>query len=197
MLIKESQLRAIIREELIREHQELLVENFLQKLGKKGSKLLPGLTLFLAFSLNTACDGVDKMLGGPTQEEISARESAEAMGTIAQKFGENVDVSVVGMQNAKEIYKQIDSSIRYAKRTLKDLDKRNFKDSKDKEAWRSQILRSVTALKQLKDQVEKNGGFADLDMKAQEEALRTNKELIKNLGEILGWKNFDGSYTVK
>lgn len=175
----------------------MLVENFLQKLGKKGSKLLPALTLFLAVSLNTACDGVDKMLGEPTEAEISAQKSEEELGLVAKNYSKNVDVSVVGMQNAKEAYKQIDSSIRRAERTLKELEERNFEDPRDKEVWKKQILQSIAALAQLKRQVERNGGFANVNLKGQAKVLKNNMTLIEDLGNILGWRNLDGSYTVK
>lgn len=199
MLVKESQLRAIIREELIREHQELLVENFLQDLGKKGSKLLPALTLVLSANLLTACDGIKDMFGGSTKAEISSQQSEKALGLVAQDFGENVDVSVVGIQNAQEMYKQIDSSIRRAEATLKYLDNRKFKDPKDREVWKKQVKRSKIALEKLKEEIEKNRGFtfSGEELEAQRELLETNKGIIVRLKELLGWKNFDGSPTVK
>ena len=76
MLISERKLRKIIRQEILREHQELLVEFNLKKIVEKAPKVIPALILMLSAGAMSACDDIKSA----DPAELSAEKASIALG---------------------------------------------------------------------------------------------------------------------
>ena len=142
MLIKESQLRAIIREELIREHQQLMLEFSIKSIADKMPKVLPAIILMLSANAMSACNQLkDSNISDTDQAAIeigimpdpnteNTHESAAQMDDIKQATSDGVKACediIKYMQNNdienEPLRNQADNAIKMLKSSYKQIDK--------------------------------------------------------------------------
>ena len=121
MLISERKLRKIIRQEILREHQELLVEFNLKKIVEKAPKAIPALILMLSAGAMSACDDIQST----TPEELSAKEASIELGLEADPSLEiNYDSAdtIDGLQSiSDEGKKACEDGIKYLEKNKGDI----------------------------------------------------------------------------
>lgn len=176
MLISERKLRKIIRQEILREHQELLVEFNLKKIVEKAPKAIPALILMLSAGAMSACDDIQST----TPEELSAKEASIELGLEADPSLEiNYDSAdtIDGLQSiSDEGKKACEDGIKY-------LEKNKVKNPE----LLDQLKRSRDTLKKMDDLLDKQ--FLPKNPKKAGELVQqvndNGKSVCKNLNDFI------------
>lgn len=167
MLIKESQLRAIIREELLREHQELMLEFGLKRIAPRA---IPALILMLSANAMTACNVVDKLEANRDNKAQIAKLEVGFHGDYTKYNTEDLS----SMTDASEVQQTADEAIEECEDAIERLDDLGINNPPIK----GQLKKSITTLKKLKDKVKP--GFMPADEKEAENLVKnvSNNERI-------------------
>ena len=133
MLIKESQLRAIIREELIREHQELMTES-LETINKNlGSFGLKALAFGLLMNISSACSDLginnnDESGQITTYNLVQNEFDEKELHDLIKKVEAEIEKvkSTARKEDQKSLLKVLDRNIKELKRVAKRLSDNGF-----------------------------------------------------------------------
>ena len=178
MLIKESQLRAIIREELIRENQELMLEFSIKKIADNVPKVMPALVFMITANVMTACNVLKS-------EEVSeAEQAAIELGVLgssnqneteqlAISLGIKVDPNLLIDESSADTIDDLrqvaDDGRKYCKDGLRYMEENKIEN----EGLEKEFKNAITALEKVETQLDKR--FLPKDQNAAKNLVKTVK----------------------
>tara|TARA_A100000164_G_scaffold355947_1_gene365033 strand:- start:481 stop:1065 length:585 start_codon:yes stop_codon:yes gene_type:complete len=178
MLIKESQLRAIIRDELLREHQELMLEFSIKNFADNIPKAIPALILMLSANAMTACNVVDKLKANEDNKAQIAKLEVDLHGDYKKYNTEDLS----SITDANKVQQTADEAIKDCEEGIKRLDKLGI----DNPPIKGQLEKSITTLETLKSEVDE--GFMPKDEVAAKKlvkAVSQNEKICKFFNDTL------------